>query len=232
MHRSEARGGSPVFNALVDNRSAPGFRAKLDDFTMERGWLPARLGVALWVAAAAAAAADDADADAAAAAADADAAADDADAAAAAADAAADAAAAADADADADAAAADADAIRKSLHQLLTGEIDMRDGLKVIQVPGRYGYSLTLVGWLKRIVGDEFEIHNACTVARTGNYRMDGLQKLASEGPKKGYDVTEPAKLPEEIHRLLVRRALPASVEAWAKACPRPKNFPTNPEET
>jgi hypothetical protein len=101
----------------------------------------------------------------------------------------------------------------------------MRNGLKVFQVPGRYGYSVTLVGWVRRISGDEFEALNACTVARTGNYRMDGLQKLASDGPKKAYDVTEPAKMPEELHRLLLRRVLPANVEAWKAHCPRPTGW-------
>lgn len=102
----------------------------------------------------------------------------------------------------------------------------MRNGLKVFQVPGRYGYSVTLVGWLRRVAGDEYEAHNVCTVARTGNYRLDGLQRLASDGPgKKGYDVTKPSKMPEEIHRLLIRRSLPASVEAWAEHSPRPANW-------
>ena len=137
----------------------------------------------------------------------------------------------ADADAATDAAAADtadadADArIRKQLHSILTGEIDMKDGLKLIQVPGRYGYSVTLAGWLRRESGDEFTLHGAVTVARTGGYRMDGLQRLATEGPKKGYDVTEPAKAVEEVHRLLIRRSLVADEKAWAKACPRPDGW-------
>jgi hypothetical protein len=101
----------------------------------------------------------------------------------------------------------------------------MRDGLKILQLPGRYGYSVTVVGWVRRVVGDELELHNACTVARTGNYRMDGLQKLASDGPKKAYDVTEPSKAVEEIHRLVVRRVLIASESAWAEKCPKPKGW-------
>lgn len=101
----------------------------------------------------------------------------------------------------------------------------MKDGLKLIQVPGRYGYSVTLAGWLRRESGDEFTLHGAVTVARTGGYRMDGLQRLATEGPKKGYDVTEPAKAVEEVHRLLIRRSLVADEKAWAKACPRPDGW-------
>lgn len=101
----------------------------------------------------------------------------------------------------------------------------MRNGLKVIQVPGRYGYSVTLAGWLKRVSGDEYELHNAVTVARTGNYRLDGLHRLATEGPKKGYHVTEPTKAVEEIHRLLLRRCLLANEKAWAEKCPRPAGW-------
>jgi hypothetical protein len=230
-------------NELFDNKADPSVRAVLEDAYREQGRPMARLGVALWVAAAAdadAADAADAAADADAAAADADAAAADAaaaDAAAAdadAADAAADAADAdaADAAADADADAADDARTRQSLYSLLTKEIDMRNGLKVIQVPGRYGYSVTLAGRLRRLTADEYELHGAVTVARTGGYRMDGLQRLASDGPKKGYDVTEPANAVEEIHRLLVRRVLRADEEAWAKACPKPATWRAEWDET
>ncbi|MBK7865192.1 MAG: hypothetical protein IPJ65_42665 [Archangiaceae bacterium] len=68
-------------------------------------------------------------------------------------------------------------------------------------------------------------MHGAVTVARTGGYRMDGLQRLATEGPKKGYDVTEPAKAVEEVHRLLIRRSLVADEKAWRRACPRPDGW-------
>lgn len=101
----------------------------------------------------------------------------------------------------------------------------MRDGLKVLQLPGRYGYAITLVGWVRRIVGDEYEMLNACVVARRGNYRLDGLQRLASDGPKKQYDVTEASKQPEEIHRLMVWRCLPANEKAWAEHSPKPSNW-------
>jgi hypothetical protein len=210
-----------TLNALYDNRSDPLCRRALDDYSAEHGYQQARLGVALWIAADAAAVAadaDDADAAAAAAAADA-AAADDADAAV---------ADAAVADDDADAAVADAavaDAVR-ILHSLLTKEIDMRNGLKVFQLPGRYGYSVTLVGWFRRVAGDEYEAHNVCTIARTGSYALDGLQKLASAGPgKRGYDVTKAADMPEEIHRLLLRRVLPANEAAWREHSPKPKGW-------
>lgn len=217
-----------VLEALLDKRSDPSTRRVLADYRLERGQNPGRLGVELWVADAADAHAVDADADAHAADAHADAPddahADDVD---------------ADADVpdDTDAADAHADdahtdahvvdaAIRHSLHNLLTGELDMKDGLKVIQVPGRFGYSVTLVGWVRRVNGDELELLNAVTVARTGTYRLDGIQRLASEGPgKRGYDVTEPAKLPEELHRLLVRRSLPANEAAWQDYCPKPKGW-------
>jgi hypothetical protein len=101
----------------------------------------------------------------------------------------------------------------------------MRDGLRLVQVPGRYGYSVTLVGWLRRVAGDEMELHGAVTVARSGSYRLDGLTTLASDGPGRGYNVTEPSKAVEEIHRLLVRRSLVANEKAWAKHCPKPDGW-------
>lgn len=203
---------SDLLEALLARRSEPEARRVLADYRLERGQNPGRLGVELWVADAADAHAD-ADDDAHAADAHADVP-DDADAADAHAD-----------DAHTDAHVVDA-AIRHSLHNLLTGELDMKDGLKVIQVPGRFGYSVTLVGWVRRVNGDELELLNAVTVARTGTYRLDGIQRLASEGPgKRGYEVTKPAKQPEELHRLLIRRSLTANEAAWQEHCPRPKGW-------
>jgi len=215
-------------NYLYDHRSDPAVRSVLDDLVEEQtGRPPTRLGLALWIAADAGADADADDAAAGAAAADAaDADADDADAA----DAAAGAAAADAADADADDADADdaddadADAADARLTKYLTKEPDMRNGLKIIQVPGRYaGWAVTRVGWLRRISGDEWEMIGARTIIRTGSPRP--LDSLAADGPRKDHRLTDPAVAPEEIHRLVIRRSLPASVEAWAKHCPRPQNW-------
>jgi hypothetical protein len=208
------------YNALLDRRSEPSVRAVLEDMQCERGEQPMRLGLALRIDAAA----DDASAD--------DASADDAD------DVAADAAASASADADADAAAADADdadadadaaaadAAIKSLHQLLREEPDMRNGLKIIAyLPGRYGYGLTRIGWLRRVSGDEYELIGARTLWRTrGNYQMGGLNKLAAEGLGEDYGASEADELPEELHRLLVRRVLICDEKKWANGrAPMPK---------
>ena len=195
----------------------------------------------------AAAAAADAAADAAAAAADADAADDDAaddaaadaaaaDADAAAAYAAADAAAADAAAAAADAAAADDDddddaddddaddddadaAISQigTLNSLLFDGDDMKDGLKIIQIPGSWrGYSVTIAGWLQRVGGDEWIILPGYRVViRTGVGR--GLHDLAADGPKRDYKLLEPSEGPEEIHRLLIGRPMPAKKKAWVE---------------
>lgn len=103
----------------------------------------------------------------------------------------------------------------------------MREGLKVIQVTGAYyGYAVTRVGWLRRVDGDEYELlPGAVTVMRTGQRNLAGIDSLASEGPGKRYQCSEPAKAPEEIHRLLVRRSVPANEKAWAAVCPKPKDW-------
>ena len=199
--------------ALLRRRSEPHSRSVLADWHEEHGKRqPARLGVALWLIAiadaGAAAAADDAAADDAAAAIAAIAAAAIAD--------------AADADAD-----AGVDARIKTLNSLLKKEPDMREGLKVVQVTGAYyGYAVTRVGWLRRVDGDEYELlPGAVTVMRTGEHNLAGIDLLASEGPGQRYQCSEPAKASEEIHRLLVRRSVPANEKAWAKVVPRPKDW-------
>lgn len=110
--------------------------------------------------------------------------------------------------------AADADA--SALNQILHGDIDMTPGLKLLQLPGRY-YSVTRVG------GDEYLLLGAVTVRRTSGTRY--LDALAADGPKKDHAVSSPDKMPEEIHRLLIRRCKPASEEAWREACPRPTGW-------
>lgn len=179
----EARRGTPVLNALVDNRSDPSVRRTLDDYYFDRGCTPARLGVVLQIDAAAAADAADA-----------------------------------------------AIQLTRRLTKLLREEPDMKEGLKVVTIPGSYGYNLARVGWLKRITADEYELHGARTIIREGAWSPEGLNQLAAEGPTKKYRLGKPDKLPEEVHRLTMRRCLPCDETAWEKECPRPKDWPAASE--
>ena len=187
---------------LVNNRADPDDRAVLEDWYLDRGIRVTRLGCALFfihaydAAAAYAAAANNTDADAA--------------------DAADDAAAAAYDDAAAAAVVA--------LSTLLLGEIDMHDGLKLIQLPGRYGYSVTRVGWMRRVGGDEWELlPGAVSIGRTSGQRT--IDQVAIDGPGKDHQLWPPSKGVEEIHRLVIRRSMPADEKAWAKHCPKPKDW-------
>jgi len=95
----------------------------------------------------------------------------------------------------------------------------MRDGLKILKLPGYYGP--TRVGWVKRISGDEYVLlpgHRA--VWRTSGSRL--LEHIAADGPGKDHDMGEPSKVEDEINRLLVWRAIPADEKAWAKHVERP----------
>jgi hypothetical protein len=236
------RHNNPPPRELLDYRSEPDTRMVLEDLRLSNGERTTRLGVAHWIFIRRSADADAADADDAAddaADADDDDVADadddaDADAADDAADADDDDVADDDDDADADAADADADAAddddddddakhkASNLLAILTGDIDVKEGLKIIQVPGRYYYKVTKVGWLRRASGDEFELVNACTIIRTSGSRH--LDQLASDGPQKDHRVFEPARMPEDIHRLSILRCLQADPEAWPQ-CPRPKDW-------
>jgi hypothetical protein len=203
--------------------SRPDVRAVLDDATLEAGrvpswgWLMRRAQI--HTADDADAADDDADAtddDATATAAATAAADDDATAAADAAD--------ADDDATATAAATAADdATEASNHNRYWKGAEMREGLVLIQVPGRY-WGVTRVGWARRIEGDEWELHGATTVVRTGAPVQ--LDVLAARGPD-GHRCSPVAEVPELLHRFSPRRVLVANVEAWAKHVgPRPEWMP------
>jgi len=101
----------------------------------------------------------------------------------------------------------------------------MRPGLKIIQVPGRY-YAATLVGWVYRVHGDEYEIAaGAFPVAHKNGQPWRGLGWLAANGLGQDYQASgEPSEAVEEVNRVLVRRSLRANSKNWPE-CPRPKNW-------
>lgn len=98
----------------------------------------------------------------------------------------------------------------------------MREGLKIVVTPGNY-WALTQVGWLRRVDGDEYELVGARTLRRVGD--MVPLAELAASGPGKTIKLMPAAVEPEELHRLLIRRCIPASEDAWAKHCPKPAGW-------
>ncbi len=101
----------------------------------------------------------------------------------------------------------------------------MHDGLKIITLPGGYyGRSITRVGWLRRVGGDEWELLGGRTIVRTESPRVGGLEILASSGPK-GYKLGEASKTVEHIHRLIIRRSIVADPKVWNKDCPQPKDW-------
>jgi hypothetical protein len=125
---------------------------------------------------------------------------------------------------DADDAASSAAAASPRIANLLSREPDMQNGLKIIQLPGRYaGWAVTRVGWLRRVSGDEWELIGARTIVRTGTPRA--LDSLASHGPMTDHTLSDSSLAPEEIHRLVIRRSLSADVEAWAEYCPCPSDW-------
>lgn len=143
------------------------------------------------------------------------------------ADDAADDAADADADtADADAAAdddADADTASKRIFNLLTEEQPMREGLLMVTLPGRFGYSVTLVGHVRHVRGFEYEMGPGhVSVVRTSGRRT--LGELASDGPGDDHRCTTSASA-EDLHEFRVRRVKPCDAKAWAEVVKRPKGW-------
>jgi hypothetical protein len=63
------------------------------------------------------------------------------------------------------------------------------------------------------------------TVLRKSGTRIRSLDSLAVEGLGDDHIFLKPSEAPEEIHRLLVRRSIPASEEAWRGLCPRPRDW-------
>lgn len=104
----------------------------------------------------------------------------------------------------------------------------MRVGLTILQVTGGYyGRAVTMVGWMRQVSGDEFEMlpGNVTVWRKTGEFDPNGLDTLAANGPGKDYSTSEPSKTVEQLHRLLVRRPKPCDEKAWAKVLPKPKGW-------
>jgi hypothetical protein len=100
----------------------------------------------------------------------------------------------------------------------------MRDGLKIIKLPGDYYGGPTRIAWVRRVAGDEYEIvAGSCLVTRDSGKRL--LEHIAADGPGDDHTVWPPAKLEAETNRFEVLQCFVASEKAWEKHCPRPKDW-------
>lgn len=97
-------------------------------------------------------------------------------------------------------------------------------GLKIIQLPGRYGYSTTLVGWVEHVMGDWWRFRPGYrSIVRTSGSRK--LGELAADGPQRDHTLSDPIATDEPFHALVARRWPTANESAWAEHCPRPKDW-------
>lgn len=102
----------------------------------------------------------------------------------------------------------------------------MRDALVILKLPGGYyGRSVTRVGYLRRIGGDEWELlPGARTLYRTGG-DLTPLDRLASHGPTMNHRLTDPQVGVEWVSRTLIRRLFPCNLEVWTKHIERPADW-------
>ena len=98
-------------------------------------------------------------------------------------------------------------------------EHDLKNGLRIVSIPGGY-YPYVLVGWLRRVAGDDWEMVSARVISRFGANQQ--LAVLAEKGPAKDTKLLEASTQPEDFHRLLINRSIRCNPESWAAACPRP----------
>ena len=134
-----------------------------------------------------------------------------------------DAAAAADAASAADAATKHTPKQAALIHKFLTEEQPMREGLVMVQVPGRYGYGVTLIGFARHVRGFEYEMGAGhVSVVRTSGRRT--LGELASEGPREDHSLTV-SKTAEDLHEFRVRRVRAVDLKAWAKHVKKPNGW-------
>ena len=99
----------------------------------------------------------------------------------------------------------------------------MREGLSMVQVPGRYGYSVTLVGYVRHVKLFEYELGAGhVSVVRTIGRRT--LGELAADGPKSDHSLTL-SKTSEDLHEFRVRRVKAVNAKAWGEFVKRPEDW-------
>lgn len=104
----------------------------------------------------------------------------------------------------------------------------MEPGLHLVQISITNYYSIVIVGWLRRIRGDEYElVPGARIITRKPGEPADwnGFDDLATKGPGKKYKLHPAMKAAEPLHRLMIRRSKSADEKVWTKDCPRPEGW-------
>lgn len=103
----------------------------------------------------------------------------------------------------------------------------MNPGLYLIQIPVTNYYAVTVVGWLRRLHGDEYELAPGARVVTRirGAADWNGIALLAEEGPGQRYKLHEPMKTSEPLHRLTMRRPKPCIESPWLQHVPRPSDW-------
>jgi hypothetical protein len=100
-------------------------------------------------------------------------------------------------------------------------------GLYLVIIAATYYRAVTIVGWLRRVHGDEYELAPGARVVTRirGEADWNGLAKLAEEGPGKRYKLHDPMKTPELLHRFMMKRPKPCIESAWVEHIPKPSDW-------
>ena len=89
----------------------------------------------------------------------------------------------------------------------------MREGLAMVTLPGRYGYSVSLVGYVRHIRGFEFVMEAGhVSLIRTSGIRT--LGQVASDGPGDDHRLVV-ADTAEDLHEFRVRRVRAVNPLKW-----------------
>lgn len=114
----------------------------------------------------------------------------------------------------------------RALSTCLLEDFDMEPGLYLMQIPIT-NRAITIVGWLRRIHGDEYELAPGARIVTRlhGSPSWDGIAKLAENGPGDSYKLYDPMKTSEPLHRLIMRRPKPCIESAWIAHVPRPGDW-------
>ena len=99
----------------------------------------------------------------------------------------------------------------------------MHKGLFIVSLPSGGTWPYTEIGYLRRLEGDEWEMHGARIIKRYG--KNQALADLAANGPASDTILLPASRKPLPVHRLHMGRPEVCDEKAWAAHVPKPQGW-------
>jgi hypothetical protein len=102
----------------------------------------------------------------------------------------------------------------------------LHDGIYLLRLRGGwYGRGIPVIGWLRRVGGDWWQLLPGARVVARRDDDMTSIAVLAGSGPTSSHVMRDPSTAVEIVNALGILRIFIADEAAWSKDCPRPAGW-------